>query len=247
MVEILKWLVEIEGDTNKLAELSRFLNNSRIQIIKEEDSYFIFCQKWIDITDCEKVRKMAEKALEEINGIAKLLLGWHQPVKSDFNVIAKIDEEGFKYESVRSCLEIRRNPTIPLIFKDSNDMMRLYPDIFIPKFLNLAKDDCVRHVIRLASFGFDEWYVLYCILETIEYDMGGHIKWIDKKQKRRFDGTVQDLRLIGLQARHGYKQKILKSGPMLNPMTLYEARNFIWGTIIKWLNEKELKEELNHD
>jgi hypothetical protein len=239
----MRWFVKVDGKDDELKELSQILENSDIEIIKEENAYFISSHRWDSLTNCKDVRNRVKNIIADINGIAKLLLDLHQPIRSDLDQIVKIDNEGNKKSALnRKCAQLYVRHKIPRIFKDSEKEVELDPGLFFTKYLALTDDEHVQYVIQMVDFGFDTWYSLYCILETIEHDMGGpkKVKWINNEERNRFEGTVHDRRLIGLRARHGFYKKIEKNDPMNNPMTLSEAQIFIWKTIIRWLMEKNL-------
>jgi len=68
--------------------------------------------------------------------------------------------------------------------------------------------------------------------------MGGNIPWVNKKDIDRLKATVNSRNLLGINARHG--RKYTTNGKLFsdhnNPMTIPEARNFIWTLIINWIN-----------
>jgi hypothetical protein len=239
----MKWFVRISGPEKGLEELSQFLNNPDVRIFKDGDAYYFESDQLEKITDSTEASNKARVIIAEIKGIAQLLLGWNIPII--FESIVKRNKTGKTQGILQMDLTYCVRPAIPLTIKENQKKVELDPLKFFPRYIHLAmNDDLVLYVIQMIDFGFGNWWALFCILDAIEGDIGKtkegkrkKIEWMDQKERERFRATVQDRRLIGIHARHGRPD-----GPILysNPMTLLEAQKFIWDTVIKWLNEKEI-------
>ena len=234
----MRWWVEVKIEDNDFEKLSQILELSDIHIEKKENYIGLWSHQWDDINECKDFKKHAKSTFSAINGIAKLLLDFNHPINSNFNKIGIIDKEGiWKTSFKRSLTEITVRHQIPRTFKDKENVVEMDPATFFPKYLDLVmNNNNVKYVTKLVDFGFDDWRTLYTILEVIEDDMNGYenVTWLNKGDRKRFRGTSQDRDLVGLHARHGD----IKVGKMKNPMTLGEARIFIWNAIIGWLNNK---------
>jgi len=239
----MKWLVRVDGPEEGLKDLSQFLNNPDVRIFKQGDFYYLESNQLDNIETSQGASDKARVILAEIKGIAQLLLGWNIPII--FEAIVKPDKTGKAQVTLQKDLTYCVRPAIPLTIEDNQKKLELDPVKFFPRYVHLAmNDDLVLYVIQMVDFGFENWWALFCILDAIEGDIGKteegkrkKIEWMDQDERERFRATVQDRRLIGIHARHGQPDGPV---PYDNPMTLLEAQKFIWNTVIKWLNEKEI-------
>ncbi len=248
----MKWMVRLDGPTVGLNELSQFLKNpSDVRIFKEGDFYYVESDQLDNIETYDEAGEKAKLILAEIKGIAQLLLLWNIPIT--IGAMRRPNTEGIMQDIVRTELTFHVRPMIPRTISHCQDEIVLDPVKFFPHYLHLAmNDELVQYILLMVDFGFKSWWALFCILDAIEGDIGikevinpktGKIRrktkkivWMDQNERKRFRATPNDRRLVGIYARHGQTDG---KAPFGNPMTLLEAQKFIWGTVIKWLNDKE--------
>lgn len=215
---IREWLVKLKGD---LAELPSAFAFPLATIISQDGSFFLKSVTLNSIQDPREVLEEAKRLVEIINGAAKLYFDHYTKVEVA-NSIVGVDENGsshqfsFGFGTGRRVNESYRDPAA------------------IGKWLDKAeREKQVADTLRF--FAAQSWVDLYKIFEIIRDDIGDSVKrgWVAKHDLTRFTQTAQSRASIGDAARHASK----KFKAHKDPMSLPDARSFIKGLLLKWLDD----------
>ncbi|MFC6523029.1 hypothetical protein ACFQAT_28080 [Undibacterium arcticum] len=103
-----------------------------------------------------------------------------------------------------------------------------------------GSDSAVAKVMRLlVAEDSDAWVGLYRMLEVVKKDVGNEQAliatcWTNKPEYNRFTRTANSVSAVGDAARHGSE----KDPPPENPMTLAEAKDYLYRIVQLWLQHK---------
>jgi hypothetical protein len=237
-----KWFVQIAGDESDLKELGRVMHSDRLEIIKEDNEYWLLSPKFDQCEGAAQVNSITDELLDILNGIVRLVLGSRKKIIQ--NSILKINDDGTKERiiSVQETVHVRSSVSIA-VRRSNGTIERYYQADPIPDWVILANsDDNVRKVMRLFGKGVNEWTSVYRVYEVIRHDMHGdsHIvenEWTTQRQVERFRRTANSVTAAGDDARHGVEI----AEPPSNPMQLTEAIAFIENLVHNWIRWKQSK------
>lgn len=242
----MKWKVCINGYLNDLRELCKVFNSDTVCIFKEEERYFLYCDKFENKETGAEVKNLADKLIKFISGIAIFKKIIHQPIELDFIGLNLKNgkKKYFKYLTGKAVITTKMSANLRGFNKDGKEIIEKSTHNLIAEYVVRSLDN--KEVNTLFDIILKEkykWIKLYSILELIQGNLGGRqdeqiVKkgWATKKDLRRFRYTSTDPNEIGLDSRHLVKKK---GKPFKDkPMPLSEAENFINRIANHWLNEK---------
>lgn len=242
----MKWKVFLNGYLNDLRELCEFFRSGKICVFKEEERYFLYCDKFENKETGAEVKNLADKLIRNINGITILKKIIHQPIELDFIQmnLKNGKKKNFKYLTAKVVITTKTSANLQGFNKEGKEIIGKPTHNLITEYVAKSLDN--EEVNKLFDIILKEkykWQKLYPILELIQDDLGGKqdeqiVKkgWASKKELRRFRDTSNNPDVIGLDSRHIKKRKGKPSKD--KPMQLSEAENFINRIANYWLNEK---------
>jgi hypothetical protein len=242
----MKWKVFLNGYLNDLKELCEVFKSGKICVFKEEERYFLYCDKFANKETGAEVKNLAYKLIRNINGITILKKIIYQPIELDFIELNLKNgkKKYFKYLSGKIAVTSKTSGTLQVFNKKEKEIIGKPTHNLITEYVAKSLDN--EEVNKLFDIILKEkykWQKLYPILEHIQDDLGGKqdeqiVKkgWATKKELRRFRDTSNNPDAIGLDSRHIKKRKGKPSKD--KPMPLSDAEIFINRIANHWLNEK---------
>lgn len=236
----MEWIIVLNGNKTDLELLTKHFNSIDLNIVKE-NSQFLIKSSYLNFKKVKSFNeciKMAEKLLNIINGLSKILLKIENYIKcNSVNLLDKNNKLIKGYTWINCSLTIRNNNS--LMTNDKNIELSTNLSKYTEKIL--SNDDFYRAFIFL-HYDKDNWRDLYCIYEVIRDVVGnGNGKsgekiiksWLPDKDKSMIDiftQTANSIKAVKEQARHG---KVFDA-PKIK-MNLFDAKNFIYKILLIWL------------
>jgi hypothetical protein len=242
----MKWKVFLNGYLNDLKELCEVFRSGKICVFKEEERYFLYCDKFENKETDAEVKNLANKLIKIISGITILKKIIHQPIELDFIQmnLKNGKKKNFKYLTGKVVITTKTSANLQGFNKEGKEIIGKPTHNLITEYVAKSLDN--EEVNKLFDIILKEkykWQKLYPILELIQKDFSRRkdeqtVKkgWATKKELRRFKNTSNNPDIIGLDSRHIIKKKGKPSKD--KPMPLSEAENFINRIANHWLNEK---------
>lgn len=236
----MEWIIVLNGNKTDLELLTRHFNSIDLNIVKE-NSQFLIRSSYLNFKKVKSYNeciKMAQKLLNIINGLSKILLKMENFVK--FNSVNLLDKNNRLikgYTWINCSLTIRSNNS--LMNNDNNIELSTNLSKYTEKIL--SDDDFYRAFIFL-HYDKDNWRDLYCVYEVIRGVVGnGNDKsgekiiksWLSGKDKSMiniFTQTANSIKAVKEKARHG---KVFDA-PKIK-MNLFDAKGLIYKIILIWL------------
>lgn len=233
-----EWLVQLKGHRFDLEELTTKFHTPDVSIIKKDNEYYLKSEEFDSLTKPSDVLSAASKIIELVNGAVKIFAGRFQNVHVSGSIceISKCGERKH-YIHLAGTIHVRTRVSATVIV--SNGVIKS------PKRPNNAEllveaataDATIADALHFISIG-ENWNDLYKVFEIIRDDLSDVKTLVTDKELSRFRGTAQSRSLLGDSARHASKKFI---GPgRLPPMTLSEAKSFIYTLFQRWLDKKGL-------
>lgn len=236
----MEWIIVLNGNKTDLELLTKHFNTIDLNIVKE-NSQFLVKSSYLNFKKVKSYNeciKMAEKLLNIINGLSKILLKIDNNVQSNsVKLLDKNDRLIKGYTWINCSLTIRNNNS--LMTNDKNIELGTSLSKYTEKIL--SDDDFYRAFIFL-HYDKDNWRDLYCVYEVIRDVIGnGNDKsgekiiksWLPNKGKSKiniFTQTANSIKAVKEQARHG---KVFNA-PKIK-MNLFDAKNLIYKILLIWL------------
>lgn len=236
----MEWIIVLNGNETDLKLLTKYFNSTDLNIVKENNQFVIRS----DYLNFKKIKsdieciKMAEKLLNIINGLSKVLLKIDNNIWSNsVNLLDKNNKLVQGYAWMNCSAIIRNNNS--LMANDKNIELSTNLSKYIEKIL--SNDDFYRAFIFL-HYDKDNWRDLYCVYEVIRDVVGNgnnHFgekiikSWLPDKDKsmiNTFTQTANSIKAVKEQARHG---KVFDA-PKIK-MNLFNAKSLIYKIILIWL------------
>jgi hypothetical protein len=236
----MEWVIVLKEDNADLKLLTKHFNSTDLNIVKENNQ-FVIRSNYLNFKKIEsnsECIKMAEKLLNIINGLSKVLLKTDNNVQS--NLVKLLDKNS---KLVQSCLWVNGSVIIQNKNELASDDNTIKLSTNISKYCEkiLHNDNFYRAIIFL-HYDKDNWRDLYCVYEVIRDVIGnGNNKsgekfikgWLPDKDKNMiniFTQTANSIKAVKEQARHG---KVFDA-PKIK-MNLFDAKNLIYKIILIWL------------
>jgi len=236
----MEWVIVLNGNKTDLELLTKHFNSTYLNIVKE-NSLFLIKSSYLNFKEVKSYNeciKMAEKLLNIINGLSKILFKIENYIKSNsVKLLDKNDRLIKGYIWINCSLTIRNNNS--LTTTDKNIEFSTNLSKYVKKIL--SDDDFYRAFIFL-HYDKDNWRDLYCVYEVIRDVVGnGNGKsgekiiksWLPDKDKSMinvFTQTANSIKAVKEQARHG---KVFNA-PKIK-MNLFDAKNMIYKILLIWL------------
>lgn len=236
----MEWIIVLNGNKTDLELLTKHFNSIDLNIVKE-NSQFLIKSSYLNFKKVKSYNeciKMAEKLLNTINGLSKVLLKIDSNIQSNsVNLLDKNNRLIKGYTWINCSLAIRNNNN--LMTNDKNIELSTNLSKYTEKIL--SDDDFYRAFIFL-HYDKDNWRDLYCVYEVIRNVVGnGNDKsgekiiksWLldkDKSMINVFTQTANSIKAVKEKARHG---KVFDD-PKIK-MNLFDAKKLIFKIILIWL------------
>ena len=237
----MEWVIVLKGNNETdLKLLARHFNSTDLNIVKENNQFVIKSNylNFNKIKSSFECINMAEKLLNIVNGLSKVLLKIENNIWS--NLAYLLDENN---NQVQGCSWMNFSVIMQnkngLVSDDNNVELSTNISKYCEKILH--NDNFYRAIIFL-HYDKDNWRDLYCVYEVIRDVIGnGNDKsgekiiksWLPDKDKNMiniFTQTANSIKVVKEQARHG---KVFDA-PKIK-MNLFDAKNLIYKIILIWL------------
>jgi hypothetical protein len=236
-----EWRVGIEGSTTDILPLLDSLIDSDLNVVQENEQYFLRGDDFEVYTEAHDVLVYAESLLPLINGVAKVHFGDADPVK--LGNVSRIYPDGhrdvFAFMSATAGGRARVFAALTVTTRNG-EVVAPVPGTTIGSRLEVARR-CPEVSLALRFFASSpNWFDLYKVSELIEQDVGnvrGIVGkgWCNKADFDHFTASANNYHATGSSARHAR----LDWRPMNRPaMTLQEAEDFIRGLLDNWIRLK---------
>jgi len=239
-----EWHVNLQGDDFDLAALAARFTSQDFRIQREGTVYCLMADELNTLEDPREVRDAAERILQPLNGLAKLMLNARRPLSVSSLYQIKGDRKNHHYLLADAgSLSLQESAAVLKIGSDGTSEAVQQQDPMHSQLSLSWVDENVKRVLSLYGKADQTWKDLYPIYEIIESDLGGEAALVDKgwtsrNQIERFARTANSPEASGETARHG----IPKGAPPSNPMTPSEGKEFIASLILKWIESKLTKQ-----
>ena len=236
----MEWIIVLNENKTDLELLTKHFNSIDLNIVKENGQFLIRSSylNFKKVKSYNECIKMAEKLLNIINGLSKVLLKIDSNIQSNsVNLLDKSNRLIKGYTWINCSLAIRNNNS--LMTNDKNIELSTNLSKYTEKIL--SDDDFYRAFIFL-HYDKDNWRDLYCVYEVIRDVVGnGNDKsgekiiksWLldkDKSMIKVFTQTANSIKAVKEKARHG---KVFDD-PKIK-MNLFDAKNLIYKILLIWL------------
>lgn len=234
---MVKWLVELIGESIDLQCAYTVFHNNEPEVINEDGKYFLRTKEFDGLLNAENVRNRAKEIIKFLSDTIYLQYRDSRPIKG--GQIISIDENGKRSFYLFAEGEIQLRGVVSNLL-NSNTTPPIQENQAV-HFYRIASDNVVVADV-LAFFSRGDWINLYKVFELIRDEVGGkeHLitkKWVNKKDLTRFTMTAQSRKSIGDQARHASEN----FPPHPNPMSLHEARVVIGNLVDSWIKSYSSK------
>jgi hypothetical protein len=238
--KVMEWIIVLNGNKTDLELLAKHFNSIDLNIVEENGQFFIRSNylNFKKVKSFNECIKMAEKLLNIINGLSKVLLKIDNNIQSNsVNLLDKSNRLIKGYTWINCSLAIRNNNS--LMTNDKNIELSTNLSKYTEKIL--SDDDFYRAFIFL-HYDKDNWRDFYCVYEVIRDVVGNGngnygekiIKsWLldkDKSMIKVFTQTANSIKAVKEKARHG---KVFDD-PKIK-MNLFDAKNLIYKILLIWL------------
>jgi hypothetical protein len=224
------WLVVLDFDERWDAELlAEHFRSDLCSVFFEEDDAFLRSSSFVGIEDHKRIISLARALLEAMNGTAKLIAPWFNPVGS--TSLKSVHENGNRgVVMVAGPLTFRMPQTVPP--REQGEKLSE-----AELWLELSQKNAeVATALRIFGTRPHSWVNLYNLYEIIRTQIGSDGKivargWTTSDELSRFRYAANSAKVSGDDARH---QKPI--GEASQPaMTINDAINFIRHLVRSWL------------
>lgn len=241
-----KWRVPLQGDQFDLAGLVMYLTSPELRVTREGDEYFLSGTDLDALPSERTVYDRVWELLPIIGGATHIREGNAQPITA--NAVEWEDQAGKNHRAVWATTETARARTSVLVARADGTMDPPSITSGMSRWIAIAKQD--QNVANAPKIfgGVRTWRDLSNALESVKSALGnGRMKdgsdqivnagWATDAQLVRFCDTVNDPRVLGVDARHMHVQKPGKPA-IVNPMSYQEAETLIRSIAQQWLETK---------
>lgn len=234
------WEIHITGPPDILQELAQAFRDDP-SVAAQGEGWILRSRTFDGLSDATAVREQAERIVDSLSAISRLLLQSERPLK--VLSVAEVRADGsrkavsiqLESEGLRA-MTGRLTPSI--IQADGTVTVTSASAAAAPKWLAKAEGKPgLAHALRLRNVQKLMWTDLYRLYEVLRAEVGGDTTivqagWTSRSQLDRFTRSADSVTVAGDDARHGVERQ----QPPAKPMTLTQARSFIDALLCKWLD-----------
>jgi hypothetical protein len=229
------WLVSLDGHAFDLEDLPRWFTQSDIRVEQRGNGYMLVIPAAVIGQSHEAVRELAERHVELINGIGRLLNPKFAPVTLSDQLLG-VDVAGAVLSTVIAVRGVEMRVKAGSVGVMINGRMQADPQEGIAApFVRAASISPRAHdAMLIMSRPALTWSELYLLFELVEGDVGGEMynrDWIDKPRAGLFTRTANSYSTLRSRGRHG-KDKLHHPK---HPMARDEAVALIRNLVSAWL------------
>lgn len=229
----LRWEVRLNGTQADLERLAETLRGPDLLITALADEFYLGGSAFDDLPNPDATRDVAGVLATALS--ASLLIKPHLTV----GPIVRLDADGSRPMWIHpspAVLELVAFPPIVKVAGADGVLHDLGVERARENALKALSSEAARKAQRLLLGGKLGWVELVRIFEVIKGDGGvprGSENW---KQGRRLKGTANSVAITGDECRHGWEDE--DKAPPSDPMTISEARDFIYRLVAEWMGSK---------
>jgi len=233
--KIAYWYIPLIGHTFDLEDFPFWLSDQSIHVTSYKENYVIAIPTSIVGEDYKPVRELAEQQVDLMNGIGKLLSPSFRSISlsdklfgvdSSCNIISTVVALGFAETRCKA-----GNIQCIIGNKVQPDSREAAADPLIKAALSSMK---AHDAIVIAGRTNLTWSELYLLFELVKSEANEDIYnfgWITKSDAKKFTGTANSYKILGIHGRHGKDQ----GDPPKKTMKYNEAVKLIHNLSKSWL------------
>lgn len=238
------WQVGLAGDEYVLRVLADKLKQDDMRIIQEDGTYFLVAHSFEGLENSRQVREKARPLIRALQGLIKLELNVSASL-GDAKYVRLAYEDGRRsaYIAIDTIVQVAIIPGVTAVGTTADGQIvqtQTSLNNYEKHSNRMQQDSEIADV--LSYFGNDgpKAFNLGKVFELISDYVGGEAEiirkgWASRAQITRFTNSINNRKVLGLEARHA----TLKREPPSKPMSLSDAENFITGLVRQWLEWKE--------
>lgn len=236
------WWVKLEGEESELRELAAHFNDPTLEVIQEDNSFWLGSADFVDLTDPEAVKGRGRVLLALASGALHVEFGRFDPPRITAAVL--VDDRGAKQNFIHVSSSIRLHGEINARVQRTRpdgqiEIVELVaPPAQTGEWADLARQDAdVEDVLAILGREDVRWHDLYHVFEVVEADVGSRMfadAWTTKAAVELFTRTANSRHAIGGEARHGHDRFL----PPKSPLSHRDAHDLVLGLVRHWLAGK---------
>jgi hypothetical protein len=236
------WEVQLIGLDSVLGELSETLCSGELVVARSECQYILQSSRFDNLPDVQSVRAEAERIVEALSGVSRLLLESAQSLK--IGSVIEVLSNGRRNIFVQlepAVLRISAGvASLQVTHADGTVEVRRRSDPIASWVRKALSNGEVARAVRLRDAGVLSWPDLYRLFEVLETGAGGEQQiiaegWSTRSELRRFKHSANSVAAAGDEARHGVE----RTQPPMDPMKLADARGFLDRLLRLWLDSSK--------
>jgi hypothetical protein len=234
------WRIRIEAERLDLMALQAEARAAGFEVVLDgEEAPYLRGAEFDDLAHDGEVMPAARRAVELLNGLARVRHPDHRPVEVS-GTILKVHPDGRHgviIETPAGHARFRSHaPTVRAGAEDEGPEPR--PDAGCKRY-GLAQQSAALGDALRAFCGEPTWQKLRYVFEAIGQDVGGaggmHRRgWATPEETGQFLANATDRRLSGRDALHGRE---FPHPPKADPMSLTEATRLVGRLLGRWMDE----------
>jgi hypothetical protein len=233
-VTVKAWL---EGDIHDLQALERLLDDGDPRVVRDPDreAYYLTAPEIDNPPSGRAFYETAKELIARINGFGRVADPGFRPVR-----LSGAFSEGDSQHQVifaEAALELRVSMQASATVRhEDGTVVPPAPSPWPGRLALAAKHPDVAEAFEIMSqFEPLGWSELFKVHEKIQDSIGGSIPkmgWASNADDDAFGASANRYDVSGRDARHARREKRL---PPKRTMTIQQARHYISGIVIKWL------------
>jgi hypothetical protein len=217
-----------------LEELPDWLSGPDLKVETRDSRSVLTGSAFERFKDAADAHQFATEILDRVNSLGPLLWSGYEPVTTG----AVLSEGGHHHILMAVAAgRARVKGKVVVLRRDGTEVPPEPPPLSVLHLLRVATTDpVVDRVLMYLRPPDVTWADLYRALEAVEQDAGDVSSrgWAVASQRRLFRHTANNFGALGIDARHGHT----KNPPPAHPMSLTQARSFVFEVVVKWLRTK---------
>lgn len=237
-----EWLVQLKGHVADLEAIQGLFDSPELRVVEADGEYHMKGSVLDQFTTDDDVYSFATTILPSLNGAARLSDSGYRNIELTGVVTLREAANATPRRFIRASAVSKCRVTDKAVgVVDGGGEISRYPteaENWLSKVETKPEIATALHLFAHAN----DWGGFYLVLDYIQQDVGGEkvlpqqtwITWGEAGEIKRFTGTANNFRTLGIAARHAKP----KWEPPANPMTLDEAKALVQRIMIKWLRSK---------